>query len=96
MSCRIMDLQAKEVICICNGVCLGRVCDVEVDTCTGKLCSLIIFGKLRCFGILGRDDDFVISWNEIEVIGEDTILVSCDPPKEKARRGKKFLKKLFG
>lgn len=96
MSCRIMELQSKEVICIRNGVCLGKVCDVEVDTCSGRLCSLVIYGKLRCFGLLGRGDDFIICWEDIEVIGEDTILVSCDPPREKSRRSRNFFKKLFG
>ena len=96
MSCRIAELQSKEVICIKNGSCIGKVCDVEVDVCTGKLCALIIYGKPHFFGLFGRDDDFVICWNDIEVIGDDTILVSCDPPRERNRKSKKFFKKLFG
>ena len=94
MSCRIMELQSKEVVCIKHGVCLGRVCDVEVDTCSGKLCSIVVYGKPKCFGLLGREDDIVICWENIEVIGEDTILVNFEPPVR--RKKHTFLSKLFG
>jgi len=88
MCCRIVDMRAKQVICIKDGTILGFVCDVEVDTCNGKLVSIVIFGKLKCFGLLGREEDCVISWDCIEVIGKDTILVNCDPPRHQRRRCK--------
>ncbi len=44
MNCRITDLRAKEVICVKDGSRLGNVCDVEIDTCTGQLCAIIVFG----------------------------------------------------
>ena len=36
MVCRITDMHNKEVINICDGMRLGRVDDVEVDTCTAQ------------------------------------------------------------
>lgn len=81
MNCRIVDLRNKEVICIKNGARLGYVSDVEVDTCDARLVSIIIYGKPRLFGLLGHEDDCVIDWCDIEVIGEDSILVSCQPRK---------------
>ena len=86
MRCRIVDMRNKQVINIKTGAKIGCVCDVEVDTKCAKLVSIIIYGRLKCFGLLGRYDDIVIKWEDIEVIGEDTILVNfnfCQPKKKK-------------
>ncbi|MBR2339151.1 MAG: YlmC/YmxH family sporulation protein [Clostridia bacterium] len=76
MFCRITDMHDKEVINVCDGMRLGCVDDVEVDTCTAQLVSIVIYGRAKCMGILGHEDDIVIGWKEIEVIGEHTILVN--------------------
>lgn len=36
MNCCVTDLRNKEVVNKKDGTRLGNVCDVEVDTCTGK------------------------------------------------------------
>lgn len=88
---RITELMEKDVISLECGQCLGRVCDAEIDTCEQKICSIVIFGRLKFFGLFGREDDVVIKWEDIELIGEDTILVkkSCGckftAPKRKRR-----------
>ena len=80
MCCRIIELKNKEVICVRDGTRLGYVSDVEIDTCSGKLVSIVIYGRPRFFGLLGKEDDITIEWDCIEVIGDDTILVSFEPP----------------
>lgn len=80
MSCRIIEMRDKQVICIKDGTILGCVCDVEIDTSCGKLTSIVIYGRPKCFGLFGRCEDIIIPWNCIEIIGEDTILVNFDPP----------------
>ena len=80
MFCRITDMHDKEVINICDGTRLGTVDDVEVDTCTAQLVSIVIFGCPKLLGLMGHEDDIVISWREIEVIGEHTILVNHPMP----------------
>ena len=90
--CRITDLMEKDVICLSDGQSLGRVCDAEIDTCDQKLCSLVIFGRLKFLGLFGREDDIIIKWEDIELIGEDTILVKkcrCYG-KQNRRRKKRF------
>ncbi len=79
MACRIAELRHKEVINESDGVRLGCVDDVEIDTKTACLVSIIIYGRPKLFGILGRHDDIVIPWADIRLIGEDTILVNCTP-----------------
>ena len=91
MWCRIVELRNKEVICIKDATRLGFVNDVEIDTCSGKLVSLVIYGKPKLFGLMGREDDIIIDWDCIEVIGDDTILVSYNPPYKKSSQKNTFL-----
>ena len=80
MKCRIVDLRNKDVININTGRKLGTVGDVEVDTCTAKLVAVVIYGKPKLFGLLGHEDDCVVCWDDIAVIGQDSVLVKCDLP----------------
>jgi len=80
VNCRVVDLRHKEVINIKDGTRLGAVCDVEFDTTNAKLTSIVIYGRLRFFGLLGREDDIIIKWQDIQVIGDDTILVCYNEP----------------
>lgn len=85
--CRTTDLNSKQVINTKTGCCLGFVNDVEINTCDGRLSALIIFGKSRLFG--RRDDDIRICWKDIEVIGDDIILVcnsECVPSSASGNR----------
>lgn len=75
MVCSLSELRTKEVINAGTGIKLGYVDDIEFDTVTGNVTSIIIFGRPRAFGLMGRDDDIIIKCEDIEVIGEDTILV---------------------
>lgn len=79
MNCRIDEIRNKQVVCVKDGCVLGYVSDVELDTSSGELTALIIFGKPRAMGLFGREEDIVIPWKEIKVIGRETILVSTDP-----------------
>lgn len=89
MNCSITDLRSKEVINAKNGCRLGQVCDVEIDTCTGALVSIIIWGRGKGFGLFGRDEDIKVRWQDIEVIGDDTILVCSDVCCSDRQKGKK-------
>lgn len=93
--CRIVDMQHKEVINIKDGTCLGCVNDIEIDTTCAKLVAIVVYGKLKCFGLFGRYDDIVIKWEDIEVIGEDTILVCYNAFCKPRRKRNKFLNGLF-
>ena len=74
------------MICKLNGTRIGNVDDVELDVNSGRLVSIIIYGTNRIMGIFGKADDFVIPWEDIDVIGEDTILVKCECPAPKKGR----------
>ncbi|MCI7767562.1 MAG: YlmC/YmxH family sporulation protein [Oscillospiraceae bacterium] len=75
MKCTFSELRNKEVISTSTGGRIGFIDDMEIDARTGKILSLIIYGRPRIMGLLGRDDNVVISCNDIEKIGMDTVLV---------------------
>ena len=101
MVCRITDMHNKEVINVCDGTRLGCVDDVEIDTCTAQLIAIVVYGKSKCLGLFGHEEDMVICWKDIEVIGEHTILVnvpitSNDNGCCKRRRHPNVLNGIFG
>ena len=62
------------------GVCLGRADDLAFDPATARLQSLILLGRPRLFGLLGREENLTIPWQEIETIGTDAVLVHTQLP----------------
>ena len=95
MICRVSEMCNKEVICVKDGTRLGFVNDADIDILSGRVEAVIIFGKPKFFGIFGRESDLYIRWDDITVIGEDTVLVDFDPPKE-AKRGQSLFSGLLG
>ena len=75
LKCSVADLRSKEVINVADGSRIGCVTDVEIDTCTGCLVSIIVFCGHGICGFLGRGEEIVICFKNIVVIGDDTILV---------------------
>lgn len=71
------ELRYKEVIDIHTGLRLGYVCDLEFDDAEGRLVSLVTPGRSKFFGLLGREDDYVLPWGCIVRIGGDIILVEA-------------------
>ena len=78
MLCRIDELRNKQVVSVKNGAVLGRIDDVEINTDTGTINAIVIFGKNHILGIFGRDNDVIIPWNDIEIIGSETVLVKTE------------------
>lgn len=91
MRTRIAELRWKEVIGMGDGSRFGFVEDLEVDVESGQVRSLVLPGRRRLFGLLGREEDTAIPWGDIEKIGTDVLLVRTAvsaPPRSR--------KKLFG
>ena len=77
MTSYFSDLRYKEVIDIHTGLRLGYVCDLEFDDSEGRLVSLVTPGRSKLFGLLGREDDYILPWNCIVRVGSDIILVEA-------------------
>lgn len=68
------ELRKKDVINICDGARLGNVSEVELESCNGQICSLILT-KCNSFFSLKSEQKIVLPWSRLECIGDDTILV---------------------
>ena len=81
MNCRLTDLRRKEVISAVDGVRIGFVDDVIVETKTSCVVAFVIFNRLFPFGIFKNGTDYIIPWENIQLIGEDAVIISCKTPK---------------
>lgn len=88
MSCRFTDMRRKEVISACDGKRIGFVDDVIIDVKNACIVSIVIFGRMSFFGLFGKCEDYIIPWEKIDLIGEDTIIISCNMPKPQRREKK--------
>lgn len=79
-------LSQKDVISITTGQNIGRVDDIEFCRDTALVQYLIIFGRPRCFGLLGREEDIRIPWDDVVIIGKDAVLVNNCTIKENSRK----------
>ena len=64
------ELREKEIINICDGARLGCICDLEIDDCTGTICSIVVPGPSRFLGLLRNSEELVIPFCKIQKIGE--------------------------
>ncbi len=75
METRIAQLRYKEVISVADGCRFGYVGDMEIDLDSGQVRALVVPGRKRLFGLLGREADRYIPWSSVRRFGEDIILV---------------------
>jgi len=94
MQMRASDFYSKDVISIRDGVRLGTVGDIEFSVESGYIENIIICGKSKLFGLVPGEDDIIIPWNQIEVFGVDTILINCEPHRQRQRQ-RPLLKSFF-
>ena len=87
MEARVADLRCKEIINVADGRRFGYVGDVELDLESGHIRALVVPGRLRLFGLLGREEDRYIPWGAVRRFGEDIILVEGASPRRIPRRG---------
>lgn len=70
---RLSELQYKDIINM-EGRKIGSIIDVRLDT-SGKLVALIVEENKKTFKLRSSDSEIEISWDKIQRIGDDVILV---------------------
>lgn len=75
---RVDELREKQVVSVKNGSVIGSVSDIEINFDTGRINALVIYGRPHFFGILGRENDIIIPFEQISVVGAETILVETE------------------
>ena len=94
MLCNFADMKKREVVNINTGAKYGTVSDFMIDTKTAQVISLAVSKKLKFFGLLGKEDDYILNWDDIATIGSDVILVKNEPVAKK-NTVRNYLKKFF-
>lgn len=90
MENRLAQLRYKEVVSVSDGSRFGFVGDMEVDLDTGRVTALVVPGRLRLLGLLGREEDRYVPWDAVRRFGQDIILVEDGPqPRLGERRRRK-------
>lgn len=75
------ELCERDVVNMASGVNLGRVDDIAFSEATAGITHIVLYGKLKLFGLLGREEDTYIPWSEIQKIGQDVLLIDTQTEK---------------
>ncbi len=70
---RFSDICFKEVVRLDDGAMMGRIGDAEIEN--GRIRAVVLSGRLRLFGLLGREPEKTIPWELVKKIGKDVIFV---------------------
>lgn len=71
---RLSELQNKTVINLIDGKNIGNIIDLNIDE-KGNAIGLIVEKHKFLISYFSNNKEFSISWDQIEKIGEDVILV---------------------
>lgn len=72
------DLREKEVINVKDGTRIGYISDLDVNLEKGIVEAIVLPGPGRILGLFGKNQDYIISWQNIVRIGSDVILVDLN------------------
>ena len=75
---RICEFRNKQVINVSDCKVLGFVADIDFDTCSGCILTIIVPGPAKFCGLLGHEIEYVIPFKCVNCIGPDAILVDVD------------------
>lgn len=82
----VSELCEREVVEVSTGENLGHVDDIAFVPETAAVTHIVLYGKLKLFGLLGRGEDTYIPWQDIRKVGEDVLLVETKTVLPERRR----------
>lgn len=95
MKCRATDFARRDLVSIRDGQRIGFGCDLEFDAQSARITALVIPGRKRLFGLLGKEEDRVIPWELVKVVGSDAVLVDLASPRPAPRSKGSFFEHLL-
>ena len=78
----------KDIISISTGQNIGRADDIEFDEKSATVQNLVVFGRPKLFGLLGRGKDVRIAWKDVMTVGRDVILINSNEYIQSDKNGK--------
>lgn len=88
MNTRIGDMRDKQVLNVQDGSLVGFVEDLEFDCEQGRITALIVHCKSRGFFAFAKEEELFVKWEDIAVIGEDSVLIRFEKMKQPTPREK--------
>ncbi len=70
------QLREKEVVDVSSGAKIGYIDDLVFDEREAKVQKIVIYGRQKLLGLMGRENDMEVEWKDIEKIGNDTVLIN--------------------
>lgn len=95
MKCSITQLLDKAVINIKSAEKIGALTDVEIDTQSASICSIIVAVKCENASFFSKYEKVRIDWSNIKMIGKDAILIDWPGVYEPIKEDKGFLDKFL-
>ena len=71
------ELTKKEVVNVCDGKIVGYISDMLICASEGRILNFSV--RPDCGLFPKKKNDIIITWENIERIGEDTVLVKINP-----------------
>ncbi len=71
---KISEFQVKDIVNTLDGKRLGNVGDIDINLLTGRINSITV-GAGNMLSFLNKEEEIVIPWNKIKIIGEDVFFV---------------------
>ncbi|MEF9969152.1 MAG: YlmC/YmxH family sporulation protein [Ruthenibacterium sp.] len=82
----LYELCQRDVINMTTGENLGRVDDITFVENSAVITHIVLYGRLKLFGLFGREEDTLIPWTDIQKIGTDVLLVETALAEPKPRK----------
>ena len=79
---KLTELMNKDIINDEDGIKLGKIIDIELDSNDGNIISVIINKGIKLSNIFSTKEQIVIPWNKIIKIGNDVIIVDYKKTKK--------------
>ena len=61
----VYELCERDVVNVTTGQNLGKVDDISFEPETASITGVILYGRLKLFGLLGREEDRVFPWEAV-------------------------------
>ena len=95
MKCRGSEFARRDVVSIRDGQRIGFGCDFEFDAQSARITALVLPGRKRLFGLLGKEEDRVIPWEFVKVVGSDAVLIDFQLPRPAPRAKSSFFENIL-
>ena len=72
---KLTELMSKDIINDEDGIKLGKIIDIDLDSNDGTILNVIINKGIKLSNIFSTKEQVIIPWNKIIKIGNDVVIV---------------------